>query len=207
MGVKFQTVLFRYSQADAEGVVSLENGLSGNKDSSELVYWLTGAQAGCNINKSLTNAIYDGEHDPDVSHTQRQLETGLQSGQFLFHRVGSSIRVLEDINTFVSFTDDKTDDFSSNQIVRVLDQIATDIAVLFNEKYLGRTPNDAAGRTALWNDIVTHHKALETIRAIENYSPDQTVVAPGAHKKSVVVTDTVTPTYAMTQLYMSVVVA
>ena len=43
-------------------------------------------------------------------------------------------------------------DFSSNQTIRVLDQIANDIAVLFGKKYIGKVPNDAAGR--IWNNFV-----------------------------------------------------
>ena len=62
--------------------------------------------------------------------------------------------------------------FSSNQTIRVLDQIANDIAVLFGKKYIGKVPNDASGRVSLWNDIVKHHQELQNIRAIENFSSD-----------------------------------
>ncbi|HAT4808536.1 TPA: phage tail sheath family protein, partial [Clostridioides difficile] len=169
VGAKFQTVLYKKNDADYEGVVSVENKV---KDTglleSSLVYWTTGAIAGCDINKSNTNKKYDGEFDVDVNYTQIQLEEALKSGKFIFHKVGDEVHVLEDINTFVSFTDDKNDDFSSNQSVRVLDQIANDIATLFNEKYLGKVPNDKAGRISFWNDVVKHHKELENIRAIED---------------------------------------
>ncbi|WP_131021957.1 phage tail sheath family protein, partial [Clostridioides difficile] len=173
VGAKFQTVLYKKNDADYEGVVSVENKV---KDTglleSSLVYWTTGAIAGCDINKSNTNKKYDGEFDVDVNYTQIQLEEALKSGKFIFHKVGDEVHVLEDINTFVSFTDDKNDDFSSNQSVRVLDQIANDIATLFNEKYLGKVPNDKAGRISFWNDVVKHHKELENIRAIEDFKTD-----------------------------------
>ncbi|HGS9571707.1 TPA: phage tail sheath family protein, partial [Clostridioides difficile] len=177
VGAKFQTVLYKKSDADYEGVVSVENKI---KDTglleSSLVYWTTGAIAGCDINKSNTNKKYDGEFDVDVNYTQIQLEEALKSGKFIFHKVGDEVHVLEDINTFVSFTDDKNDDFSSNQSVRVLDQIANDIATLFNEKYLGKVPNDKAGRISFWNDVVKHHKELENIRAIEDFKTDDVSV-------------------------------
>ena len=110
------------------------------------------------------------------------------------------------MNTFISFTDAKNVDFSSNQTMRVLDQIGNDIANLFNTKYLGKVPNDAAGRISLWNDIVKHHQELETLRAIEDFQPDTLTVAQGETKKAVVVTDYVTPVNAMAQLYMTVIV-
>ena len=124
----------------------------------------------------------------------------------MFHLVDETVRVLTDINTFVSVTDEKSADFSSNQTIRVLDQIANDIAVLFGNKYVGKVPNDASGRISLWNDIVSHHQQLETIRAIENFDPANVTVAQGNSKKAVVVTDYVTPINAMEQLYMTVYV-
>ncbi|MBH7077249.1 phage tail sheath family protein [Clostridioides difficile] len=208
VGAKFQTVLYKKSDADYEGVVSIENKI---KDAglleSSLIYWTTGAIAGCDINKSNTNKRYDGEFDVDVNYTQIQLEESLKSGKFIFHKVGDEVHVLEDINTFVSFTDDKNDDFSSNQSVRVLDQIANDIAILFNDKYLGKVPNDKAGRISFWNDVVKHHKELENIRAIEDFKTDDVSVELGSDKKTVIVSDAVKIINAMSKLYMTVSVS
>lgn len=201
VGIKFQCVVHRYTVPDYEGVISVENNTN-----PELVYWVTGASAGCAVNASNTNKVYDGEYTVDTVYTQRQLETALQEGKFMFHKVNDVVRVLEDVNTFISFTDDKSVDFSSNQTMRVLDQIGNDIAYLFNTKYLGKVPNDAAGRISLWNDIVKHHQELETLRAIEDFQPDTLTVQQGDTKKAVVVTDYVTPVNAMAQLYMTVIV-
>lgn len=206
-GVKFQTVLSKYAAADYEGVISVENGLADAKDDTSLVYWMTGAQAGCAVNRSLTNTTYTGEYEVDTDYTQAELEASIRAGKLMFHRVGEEVRVLEDINTFVSFSDEKGADFASNQTVRVLDQIGNDIAALFNDKYLGKIPNDNAGRISLWNDIVKHHQELQVLRAIENFSGENVTVEVGDTKKSVVVTDRVTPTNAMSQLYMTVVVS
>ncbi|HBF5148201.1 hypothetical protein BER37_001280 [Clostridioides difficile] len=208
VGAKFQTVLYKKNDADYEGVVSVENKI---KDTelleSSLIYWTTGAIAGCDINKSNTNKKYDGEFDVDVNYTQIQLEEALKTGKFIFHKVGDEVHVLEDINTFVSFTDDKNDDFSSNQTVRVLDQIANDIATLFNDKYLGKVPNDKAGRISFWNDVVKHHKELENIRAIEDFKTDDVSVELGNDKKTVIVSDAVKVINAMSKLYMTVSVS
>lgn len=205
-GVKFQTVLFRQEKADYEGIISVENGLAGDDANPALVYWVTGAEAGCEVNKSLTNRAYSGEYEINTDYTQTQLENAIRAGKLLFHKVGDDVRLLTDINTFTSITDTKSSDFGSNQTVRVLDQIGNDIAALFNTKYLGKVQNDNAGRISLWNDIVSHHNQMQTIRAIENFSGDNVMVEKGDLKKSVVVTDYVTPVNAMEQLYMTVVV-
>lgn len=206
VGMKFQTVLYK-TAADYEGVISV-----GNKTTDEgwpessAVYWVTGAEAGCDVNKSRSNEKYDGEFTIDAAYKQSELEAALKAGTFTLHKVGDEVRVLEDINTFVSVSDEKSADFSSNQTVRVLDQIGNDIAAMFNTKYLGKVPNDNAGRIALWNDIVRNHQELQRMRAIEDFKSDDVAVEAGDTKKAVVVTDRITPVSSMTQLYMTVVV-
>lgn len=205
VGKKFQVVLFR-TLSDYEGVISVKNGLNGDTENSALIPWVTGVIAGTAVNKSATNMDYDGEYIADTSYTQSELEAGILEGSFMLHSVDSNVVVLEDINTFVSITDEKSGDFSSNQTIRVLDQIANDIAVLFASKYIGKIPNDNAGRISLWNDIVKHHQQLQDIRAIEEFDSANVIVQQGDIKKAVAVTDYVKPVNAMSQLYMTVYV-
>ncbi len=204
-GIKFQTVLYRYVKADYEGIISVEN--ETEELETGLVYWTTGVEAACAVNKTTENKVYDGEYSVKADFTQIQLKEGVQSGKFLFHKVGSEIRVLMDINTLVTYTEEKGEDFSSNQTIRVLDQIGNDIASLFNTRYLGKMPNDAAGRVSLWNDIVTYGKQLTMLRAIEAVSADSVTVDKGSSKRSVVVNFPVEPINCMSQLYMTVVVS
>ena len=195
LGIKFQCVLYQYATANYEGVVSVEN-------NADAVYWTVGALAGCPVNKSVTNAKYDGEYEINTNYTQEQLETALKSGKFVFHKVGEDVRVLEDINTLTTFTEEKSEDFKENQTIRVIDQIGNDIAAIFNTRFLGIIPNDNSGRAALWNEIVKHHSNLQAIGAIENFSGDNVTVQEGNTKRSVVVNDVITPINCMTQLYM-----
>lgn len=208
MGVKFQLVLYDYAKADYLGVISVNNRvLDEGQSEAELVYWVTGASAGCQINKSNQNKKYDGDYTVETPYTQSQLKTAEKAGKFTFHLVGKEIRVLADVNSMVTVTDTQGDIFKDNQTVRVMDQIGNDIAVLFNTKYLGVVPNDAAGRISLWSDIVKHHEQMQEIHAIENFSDADVKVEQGNTKKSVVVTDVVTIVNAMGRLYMTVTVA
>lgn len=202
VGQKFQAVLYNKA-SDYEGVVNVKN--RATESEAALVYWVTGIIAGCEVNKSNLNKKYDGEYTVEADYTQAQLEAAIKAGEFTLHKVGSDIRVLSDINSLVTVSDTKGEIFKDNQTVRVMDQIANDIAVLFNTKYLGNVPNDAAGRISLWSDIVKHHEQLAEIRAIENFSDADVVVSQGETKKSVVVQDAVTVVNAMAQLYMTVV--
>lgn len=208
MGVKFQLVLYNYAEADYLGVISVNNKVLDNGWSeASLVYWVTGVSAGCAINKSNQNKKYNGEFIVETPYTQNQLKDAIKAGKFTFHLVGKDIRVLEDINTMVTTSETQGDIFKDNQTIRVIDQIGNDIAVLFNTKYLGVVPNDAAGRISLWSDIVKHHEQLQEIRAIENFSDKDVKVEQGDTKKSVVVTDLVTIVNTMGKLYMTVMIA
>ena len=207
MGIKFQLVLYNKA-ADFYGTINVKNKVTDEGWSeASLVYWVTGVSAGCEVNRSNQNKVYNGEFTVDTNYTQNQLAAAIKAGEFTLHKVGSDVRVLEDINSMVTTSDTQGDIFKDNQTIRVIDQIANDIAVLFNTKYLGVVPNDNAGRTSLWSDIVKHHQQLNDIRAIEDFADSDVSVAQGNTKKSVVVTDAVTVVNAMGKLYMTVTVA
>lgn len=204
MGVKFQTVIFNYA-ADYEGIINVRNSVSdGGAQESSAIYWVVGAQAGCEVNKSNTNLTYDGEYSIVADYKQSELASAIKAGEFVFYKAGSQVKVLEDINSFTSFVTEKNSDFSLNQVIRILDQIGNDIAVLFSTRYLGKIQNNEAGRVSFWNDMVNYNKELEALNAIEQFESADVVVAAGADKRSVVVTNAVQPVCAMEKLYMTV---
>jgi len=206
-GKKCQVVVYNQSTPDYEGVINVVSTVSDeNAPEYALVAWVAGAEAGCEINASCTNDIYNGEYTIVDNRTQSQLIECLKNGQFVFHRVYGDIRILEDINSLVSTSETKGEDFKSNQTMRVVDQMANDTAKLFNTKYIGKIPNNSTGRSSFWADIVKHRRELESLQAIENYDSSLLQVEQGVNKKSVVVNEVVTPVNAMAQLYMTIVV-
>ena len=210
VGAKFQLIAWKPSTVDYEGVIGVWNSAthpSMDVEEHAVVYWATGAHAGVAVNKSLTNAKYDGELTLNTDYKQAELTAALKAGKFMFHNVNGLTRVLEDINTLLTLSDTKGEVFQSNQTMRVCDQIANDVAVLFNERYLGTVPNDASGRSALWGDITHYIKQLEDIRAVENFDPDTVSCEQGDKKKAVLVTvNGLSIINAMAQLYMSVII-
>jgi hypothetical protein len=217
VGMKFQTVIYGKEKVDYEGVISIMNKVTDEGESpASLVYWLTGAEASCAVNASCTNKTYDGDFTVDVNYKQSALEKAINSGMLAFHRVtdptvgdiSGDINVLTDINTFTSFSKAKNKDFAKNQVMRVLDQIAIDLARLFNRQYLGKEPNDSDGRIALWNDIVAYYQELQRVRAIQNFvSDDVPVPLQGEDKDTVLSEYAIQPTCCMEKLYMKVLVA
>lgn len=198
VGAKFQCVVYN-TPADYEGVINVKNG-------KEVIPWVLGLEGGCAVNSSCTNQKYDGEAEVTAAYTQSQLENAILAGEFVLHMVDGEIHVLTDINSLTTLSSDKGEIFQSNQSIRVMDQIANDIAVIFNTKYIGSIANDMAGRSALWMDIVMHHQQLQTIGAIEAFSDKDVIVEAGEKKNAVMVTDVVTIVNAMEKLYMVVTV-
>ena len=218
LGIKFQLVLYDYTDSDYMGVISVKNkcldgagkdsdGKIVYPDEAAAVYWTVGAQAGCAVNASVQNRMYNGEYEIAVDYTQSELIAAIKAGEFVFHRVNSDIRVLEDINTMVTVTDTVGTVFKDNQTIRVIDELANQDAQVFNDQYLGKVPNDEAGRSALWSDLVKIRKQLQTIRAIENFNEMDVSISQGDTKKSVVVENAITVVNAMSKLYMTTTIA
>lgn len=208
VGAKFQAVLHNIA-ADYEGVINVANNVTVESgfDASAIVYFVTGIEANCDINKTCLNKVYNGEFVVNTDYTQSQLETAIKEGKLILHNVNDEVRILEDINSLVTTSNTKGEIFKNNQTIRVADQIANDIAVLFNTKYLGNVPNNESGRISLWADIVKHHTELQEIGAIENFEDAAVTVEAGDSKSSVVINDVVTVINAMSQLYMTVQIA
>lgn len=216
-GSKFQCVVYGLEGADHEGIISISNKVTDSGASpASLVYWLTGAEASCAINASLTNSNYDGEYTVDTKYSQLDLQRAIQTGRFIFHNVQETlsgelvgtVKVLTDINTFTSFTKRKNSDFSHNQVIRVLDQLAIDTANLFNKTYLGKEQNDDEGRKALWADMVYLRKEYQRVRAIQNYKAEDTEIpTQGTEKTAVLCNEEVQPTCCMEKLYLTTIVA
>ena len=203
VGKKCVGVVYNQEDPDYEGIINVVNSVSDSTAPDyALVAWVTGVQSGCEVNASVQNTKYDGKWDVVCDKSQTELEDCLNAGQFVFHLAYGDVVVLDDINSLVTTTVDKGDDFKSNQTIRVVDQIANDIAKLFCTKYLGKIPNDADGRVSLWGDIVKHHQQLNDIRAITDFESEDVVVSQGDTRKDVYVEDSITPVNAMSKLYM-----
>ena len=200
VGVKVQTVVF---DEKANNECSINVTTKANENNQGFVYWVLGASAGCDVNKSLTNKMYDGEYTSAEDYKQRDLIKSIEDGEFVFHEVDGELRVLEDINSFTEFTPDKNEDFSKNQVIRVADQIAKDRAIIFNKFYLGKIQNND-GRISLWKDFVKHAETLVKIGAIQNYVPEKTVIIQGDKKDEVICDDEIDIAMAMQKLYMTV---
>lgn len=197
-GNRIQAVLYDQA-ADHEGIINVD-------ESIDLVPWVMGKSAGCPLNESLQNTVYDGEVAPTKNYTQADLEVAIQAGKFVLHRVGDEFRVLADINSLITITGDKTEDFKLNQTIRVVDQIDVDVCNTWNNDFLGKVPNTNSGRVGFWARIIALLKEYYTLGAIEEYDTELVTVEEGTQRGAVVVQIPVTVATMLEKAYITIVV-
>ena len=208
VGSYFQLVCYSpdgTTGADHEGVIGMWNKPK-NADPALLTYWLTGAEAAAPINGSLTNTKYDGELEIEVDTKQSILEKHIKDGHLVFHNSNGNIVILTDIDSLVSLKENFGSMYQKNQTIRVCDNIANDIAVLFVNRYLGIVQNDESGRASFWNDLVKYFRELQRLRAITEFTDDIITVEEGDEKDVVLVhINGLNVVNAMEKLYMTVI--
>lgn len=214
-GIKVRLVYYANGDnlADYPGIVEVYNTTLDNpKKPYELTYWVLGQLAGCELGETLVNKKYDGEYNFDSVTNTRDARNLLKNGKFVLYKVDGENKILDDINSYISYQkatngDDSylTEDFKNNQVIATVDQRSIDIAYTFNNRFIGE-PNDTDGRIALWNALVKGAENLQKTRAISNYKDTDTEVLPGNEKHQVIVNEQITPTVAMKELYVTIYV-
>lgn len=210
VGVKFQTVIYGVAgdakiDPNYEGVIVVDTAVveEGVPEHAG-IFWVAGAEAGCAINATTTNKKYDGELKFKTDYTKTELENAIKTGKFVFHKVGDDVRVLIDTNSLVEYDMNKSADFTDNKVIRILDQIGNDVALEFNTNFLGKIPNDDAGRISFWNALDNYAKKLQNLRAIQGWDNALLKISEGETKTSVVVDMVVNIVGTMEKLYMTV---
>ena len=198
---------------DSYDIIVVENAvITAGVPEHYAVFWVGGAEAGCEVNKTVQNRIYNGEYDLYVDYTQDELALKLGNGKFVFHETinsdnESEIRVLDDVNSYVTVTLDENSKYKRNKLIRVLHQIITDIGATFNANWQGIVANDADGRAAFKGVIVKYLYGLQSIRAIENVDEDSIMVDLGDTDPAVFIAIPVDDVALMFQCYNELTVA
>lgn len=205
-GVKIVGFLNDYAGDDV-GLVSIDNGVYLNDGThipaEKAVAWYAGASAGAEVNESLTNTAYDDAVRVDTKYTKSQMKAAIKAGKVVFYEDGDKVRVLTDINSLTTFGNGVNEDWTSNRVIRVLDNWAMDIARIFGESYIGIQTNNNNGRNLLKADVAALGDQYEKIDAISDFSPDDITIGQGIGKRDVEVESLLKPNDAMEKLYMT----
>lgn len=195
-----------YNEADHEGVVSVLNGvtLEGNEvlTAKDALYFYAGAYANASTN-SLTYVEYPGAIDSERK-THDEIVQALEEGHIVYAFNKGSVVIEQDINTFRSFTPEKSKDFRKNKIIRAMDIISNNTQHVFSTFFIGKVSNDANGR-----DLFKQQEMKVVLDPLVQsgsivYDTDDVIVLEGADKDAVLVTMGVEFNDAMEKLYMTV---
>ena len=207
-GKKVQCVLNDYSDANYEGVISVDQGYITKDeviDVNGFVGYVAGLTAGAALNQSNTYSVITGAIAVINPKTDEEIKEGINKGKFIISfRQDEKVVVETDINTYTNFSAIKAKDFCKNRVIRTLDDINNSIKNMFEQTYLGKVNNNDHGRTSFKSDIISYFKELNKLGAIDDFKNEDIVVSAGNDIDSVLVEVGVKPIDAMEKLYMTV---
>lgn len=233
-GVKCQCVLYN-TAADYEGTINVKTVPSVGKNpyttsarttnnntttvtstssfraECDFVYWVGGAEAGCSVSETIGSKKYDGELILDPLTTKADLEAAISAGHLVVHRNGDDIIVLSDINSLVTTSPVKNSDFKLNQVIRVNDQNANDVARIMATKYYDKFNNNEDTRRFIKADLTALLQQLSLLNAINkpdnNDWSNAVIVEPvESDRQAVAITETYKISCAINKSYITVYV-
>lgn len=212
-GVDVCAVLPDIAGADHETVISVKNGVyleDGTHIPKEIAAaYIAGATAGSALTDSLTNAAYDGAARPDTLYTKAEQIDFVRGGQMVFipapGDTGGAV-IQKDINTLVTYTQNKTYLLSKNKIVRLLFDAREKIRLKGQKYYSGKIDNSVSGRELLQKDILADFRAYEQQGLLHDVVPEDIVVRQGDLPDAVVVDFTMRGVDKMEIIYGSMTI-
>lgn len=206
-------LVVKNSMTDSDYVINNINGYITTEEtvSPEIaVAEVTGLDAGCAINQSLTYFVLA---QPEVAVDiidkiqEKDIEKALNAGKFIFSKRDDGAIVIEkDINSLHTFTVDKNYAFSKNRVKRTLDEIANTCKLTWEKSYVGKVDNNETGRSIYKADLAGYLTKLQNdYGAIQNFDSETDLeVLAGEDVDAVVVNLVVQPVDSMEKLYMTV---
>jgi hypothetical protein len=173
----------------------------------ELTWWVGGAQAGANVNESLTYVTHPNAVDFSPKLNSAAQEEAILGGQFALISNKGNVQVLTDINTFRTFAVEKGKAFSKNRVVRTVFGLCNDIYDVFSKNYIGAVSNDEEGRKALKGEIIGLMNRYQGIRALQNVEADDVTVLRGVDSDAVVIEIYCQPVDSIEKIYINITIS
>lgn len=206
LGKKCQAVMAGV-ESNSDAVISARNGVVLSDGTvltpQQVTWWIGGAEAGASYSESLVYAQYPDAINVSPRLTASEMDEALDKGQIVFFEEFGSVKVVSDINTLTTYTPDKGEAFSLNQVIRTLDTIANDIYKNFSQNYIGKIQNNASGRDLLKAWIVGYLNEIQANGGIQNFVADDVAVEAGNALNAVVITLAIQPVAAVEKIYIT----
>ena len=121
--------------ANSEGIINVTNSVQledGALTEEQACAWVAGVTAAAGKTVSNTYVVYVGATAVIGVKTNEEANAAINAGEFFFSPTDSGEVVVEyDINSLHTFTEDKTQDYCKNRVIRVYDSFADDLKLTF----------------------------------------------------------------------------
>lgn len=178
-GVYTQLVASGLTNPDSRFVVNVASGVTLSDGTAltpqQVTWWAGGALAGAQYNESLTYATYPDAVDVSAKLTNSQMEQAITGGQFILFADNNVVKVVQDINSLVTYTTDITEPYHKNRVMRLLNTIANDLQAQFSDNYIGVVNNNDDGRMMFKKAIVGYLLDLQQNGGIQNFDSENDV--------------------------------
>lgn len=206
-----QLVAANLTNPDSRFVINVASGVTLD-DGTELsaaqtCWWVGGAEAGAKYNESLTNAVYPNAVTVKPLQTNGEKANSVAAGKLILFADDGIVRVVQDINSLVTYTPDIGNVYHKNRVMRLCNTIANDIYAQFMQNFIGIVNNNEAGRSRFKAAIVGYLLDVQGAEGIQNFSPDDVEVLPGAELDAVLINLAIQAVDAAEKIYMTVTVA
>lgn len=189
---------------NADSPVTLSDGTELTEQ--QVTWWLGGAEAGARYNESLTYAQYPGAVSTTMQ-TVDQFAQAVQDGNLVLFAENGVVKVMQDINSLVSYTEDIGQVYSKNRVMRLCNTIANDIFQQFSSNFIGVVNNNEQGRARFQAAIVGYLQEIQDNQGIQNFSSEDVEVLAGTAIDAIVVNVAIQAVDSVEKIYMTVEVS
>ena len=205
-----QLVASGLSNPDSRYVININSPVT-LSDGTELTpqqvtWWAGGASAGALYNQSLTYAQYPGAVSTTMQ-TVDQFTQAVQAGNFVLFAENGVVKVMQDINSLTTYTEDIGQVYSKNRVMRLCNTIANDIFQQFSESFIGVVNNNEQGRARFQAAIVGYLQEIQDNQGIQNFSSDDVEVLAGSAIDAIVVNVAIQAVDSVEKIYMTIEVS
>lgn len=201
-----QMVASGLSNPDSRYVININSPVT-LSDGTELTpqqvtWWAGGASAGALYNQSLTYAQYPGAVSTTMQ-TVDQFTQAVQAGNFVLFAENGVVKVMQDINSLTTYTEDIGQVYSKNRVMRLCNTIANDIFQQFSESFIGVVNNNEQGRARFQAAIVGYLQEIQDNQGIQNFTSDDVEVLAGSAIDAIVVNVAIQAVDSVEKVYLS----
>ena len=149
------------SASDHEGIINFttEDIVVGAETytAAEYCVRIAGILAGLPFTRSATYYVLD---EVEAITEKADPNASIDAGELILVNDGDKIKIGRGVNSLVTTTTEKTEDFKKIKIVEVMDMVMDDVRDTFNNYYIGKVPNTYDNQVLFFTSVNAYFKGL-----------------------------------------------